>query len=161
MAPKSRKPAQRKSSPRKTPAKKPRRKSAAKRKKAPARSANLSKIFLSLGILVSLVSLAGIGAFLYWKPPGPAPQPGIIKQPVPPAPPVAHKTVPEKKRPATPKPVATPTYEIYTPDTTPPPEPEHKPLIERAAKGPKVALIIDDLGYDLKQARKLINLDLP
>jgi polysaccharide deacetylase 2 family uncharacterized protein YibQ len=54
-----------------------------------------------------------------------------------------------------------PTYEVYTPEATPPPEPTIKQKIETAARGPRVALIIDDLGYDLKLARKLIGLELP
>jgi len=163
--PAARKPAARKTAGRKTAGRKtPPRRSPRKRK--PAGGGGLTRVFLVLGILVSLVSVAGIAAYLFLRPDDAAQQSRIASKSAPPAAavPVPHKSAAHVKKippPADSASAGTPAYEIFTPEATQPPEPLTKPTIAPVPKGPLVALIIDDLGYDLPQARKLIALELP
>ena len=177
MGAKPRKPVKRKSTAPKRP---PRRKSGSqkpRRKASPARPrpkrrttrrttqrSNWAKIGLTLGILVSLVSIAGIAVSIFWHPPSPITTTPVVKGVIPAPPLVAaipHKKPQVAKPQPVPQPVPPPTYEVYTPDATAPPESVVKPVIPPAAKGPRVALIIDDMGYDLKQARRLMDLKIP
>jgi polysaccharide deacetylase 2 family uncharacterized protein YibQ len=104
---------------------------------------SLVKSLAGLAILLCLV--AGIGLLVYYLVPA--------KQPLKPKPPeksvaVKKKRVPEK-----------PAFEIYPPVNIPSDRPVIKPKRPLSRKLPKVAIIIDDLGYDSKIAEKFIQLD--
>ena len=100
------------------------------------------KIFTGLAILVLLVAIAGLLTHFLINPEKPS-------KPAAPA-----KSVPAAKQPI----AKSPTFEIYPPKEIPPVE---KPVkSSTAAKQlPLVAIIIDDLGYDKKIAKKLSNLN--
>lgn len=53
-----------------------------------------------------------------------------------------------------------PRFEIYPKEDILPPKPAGKPLPGVAAKLPKVAIIIDDIGYDHRIAEKFLDLDV-
>ena len=120
-----------------------------KNKKTPKRRKNVSvrisflKALAGISILVILVAISGIVAHYMWPP----------KQPSSPS--ASKKTLNIKKPPVSQK----PTFEIYPKEKVPAepslPKPE-KPL---QTKLPKVAIIIDDLGYDRKIAEKFLELD--
>ena len=122
-----------------TAKKKPRRKS---RKKKIFKS-SIVKAFAGLAILIVLVAAAGLLAHFLIP---------TEKQSRPDRP---AKTIPQAKKP----PVKIPPYEIYPPKDIPP----VKPPVRKPPKDPKqlplVAIIIDDLGYDKKIARKLSELN--
>jgi len=102
-----------------------------KSRRRPALGPNLVKALLGAAI-VAVVVAAGAVAILYFVPlPGSSPTP---------------------QTPATPPP-----YEVFPPPDIPVPRPPPPVVPER----PKVAIIIDDLGYDLKMARKIAGLDVP
>lgn len=75
----------------------------------------------------------------------------------PPSPPAPIKTPPAVK---TPSPTKKPTFEIYPEVEATIEKPATKPLIPPGQKLPRVAIIIDDLGYDRKIAEKFLELDL-
>lgn len=136
-----------------------------------------------LGLLGALAALVFGGVLLMhaWAPPerGPA----VVERPKPPArqpAPSARARAPEKQPPARPapsrpaeRPVAAPApvYEIFPEKTSPPPPAENDALhaarppappdLPPLKRRPRVALIIDDLGYDRAVAQKLIGLDAP
>jgi len=122
-----------------TPKKPPRRKS---RKKKLFKS-SLVKALGGLAILLVVVAVAGLLAYFLIPPEKPS------------------KTDPPSKAvPKTQKPLAKiPTFEIYPPKEIPP----EKPLIKKPPTDlrqlPLVAIIIDDLGYDKKIAKKLSQLN--
>ena len=70
--------------------------------------------------------------------------------------PVASKAPVAVKKP--PK-IEKPTFEIYPEDKAPIEKPVTKPIIPPQKELPKVAIIIDDLGYDKKIAEKFLELD--
>jgi hypothetical protein len=123
----------------------------------------LPRILIGLSALVGLVVIAAVAARHYI----PAkPQPIAVARPVakPPAPitPKPIKPAPAKPRAATPpKASKTPTYEIFPPEEHRAPQP--KPPTSRPAPPPadrpRVALIIDDIGYDRGLATKFMDLD--
>ena len=128
-----------------TPPKKRRRKS---RKKTFSKG-SLLKAFAGIACLLSLVVLAGVSArFLInsTKPSLPIPTP---TQKTPTAKVPAAKKTPAKK----------PTFEIYPPEEIPAKKKPLKSVIPPKKQLPKVAIIIDDLGYDKKLAGKLSDLD--
>jgi len=100
------------------------------------------KIFTGLVILVLLVAIAGLLTH-------------FLINPEKPSKPVA----PSKSVPASSQPIAkSPTFEIYPSKEIPPvKKPVKSPTPEKQL--PLVAIIIDDLGYDKKIARKLSNLN--
>jgi polysaccharide deacetylase 2 family uncharacterized protein YibQ len=103
---------------------------------------SLVKVFTSVAILVLLVVVAGLFAHFIFAPEKPQ------KLAEPP------KSIPANKQPA----AKIPTFEIYPPREIPPLEkPERPPVSPK--KLPLVAIIIDDLGYDKKIARKLSDLN--
>lgn len=55
--------------------------------------------------------------------------------------------------------VVKPTFEVFPKKDTPARKPLAQPKVETTRERPKVAIIIDDLGYDLKMAQKFIDLD--
>lgn len=113
------------------------------RKKASLRS-SLMKAVGGLSLLAALVAAVAISAH-YLMP---------ARQPSPPA--------PIKKPPAitTPSQTEKPTFEIYPEVEAPIEKPAVKPIIPPEYKLPKVAIIIDDLGYDRKIADKFLELDV-
>ena len=111
---------------------------------------SLLKAFAGLVFLFFLVVLAGVSAHFLIKPAKPL---------LPPAAPA--KKAPAAKVPATKKPIAKiPTFEIYPLKEIPPQKKPLKPPIPDTKQLPKVAIIIDDLGYDKKIAEKLSKLNL-
>lgn len=105
--------------------------------------------------LVLLVAAAGLLAHHYLKRKGPVstlPPPKVAKQQHTVARP--NEVSPKKDLPPTP---ARP-YEVFPKEDLPPATPLPKP-IPRVKGLPKVAIIIDDLGYDRRMAKKFLSLD--
>ena len=119
----------------KTRAKKKARK---KPRKKTSLTASLIKIFFGFAILLLLVFLAGLLAHYFM----------LRKEPVKPLHPL-------QKAPIT----QTPTFEIYPEKEIPPEKLPLKPEIILPDELPKVAIIIDDLGYDRFIAKKFLALD--
>ena len=104
----------------------------------------LKKVIIGFGILLVLVIAAGIFTHFF-----------ILRQPVP------KRVLPEKEKQLfIPSPHKAPPFEIFPDEATvpseslprPAPAPLKKPLT-------RMAIIIDDLGYQMKLAEKFINLD--
>jgi polysaccharide deacetylase 2 family uncharacterized protein YibQ len=112
------------------------------RKKKISNSA-LLKALTGLTCLLLLVMLAGVLARLLITP----------ERIVPPA------AAPVEKAPPAKKPIAkVPKFEIYPKKEIPPEKKPIKPVSPEKKRLPQVAIIIDDLGYDKKIARDLIEL---
>lgn len=113
------------------------------RKKAPLRI-SLLKAAAGLAGLSILVAVLGIFVhyFIPSRPSTPPPTPAKLTPAV--------KTPPELEK---------PTYEIYPEEKASIEKPVPKPVIPPRTKLPKVAIIIDDLGYDKKIAEKFLALD--
>jgi polysaccharide deacetylase 2 family uncharacterized protein YibQ len=132
-----------------------------RKKNAPQLGWQLFKAAMGLGVLVLLLVLVGVMAhhLLLRAPYGPMVAPT--------SPPPAERAAPRKAAAATPKaPLRhkVPTYEVFNrlpPDTPPPdPVPKPKPISPPAGKKrPLVAIIVDDLGYDLKLADRLLEME--
>ena len=122
-----------------TAKKKPRRKS----RKNKLFKSSLVKAFAGLAILIILVAFAGLLAHFLL----PADKPARPDRPA--------KSVPQAKKPL----AKIPPYEIYPPKEIP----LEKPPVKKAPRDPKqlprVAIIIDDLGYDRNIARKFSELN--
>ncbi len=98
------------------------------------------KILAGLAILVMLVVAVGLLARF------------LISVPEPPAP----------SQPPAPKPAAkVPPFEIYPRKEIPPPEKTPAAVRKKPRQLPQVAIIIDDLGYDRKIAKKFSQLQAP
>ena len=118
----------------------PKKKTSRKPRKNKLFQNSLVKIFTGLAILVLLVVMAGLFAHFMLAPEKP-------------------KMHPAKSLPASKRPIAKiPTFEIYPPREIPPVKKPVKPSIPEK-KLPLVAIIIDDLGYDKKIAKKLSKLN--
>jgi polysaccharide deacetylase 2 family uncharacterized protein YibQ len=109
--------------------KKPKRKSP----KSSTLKTNLIKAFAGFGVLLILVVIAGVFVhhILFDK---------YTKEPV---------TKPQVIKP--------PKFEVYPEEEIPPREPIYKPDLPK--KLPKIAIIIDDVGYSKKTAEKFLTLD--
>ncbi len=125
-----------------------------KKTSRPSSRTTLLKIGIALTLLVGLV--CGAGALLwYYFPPE-------VAAPTKVAAPTASKPRPRPpKAVKTKSPPAKPVYEIFPPKAiarrTPPPKPDPAP-----AKGrPRVAIIIDDIGYDRQLVKQFLALDIP
>jgi polysaccharide deacetylase 2 family uncharacterized protein YibQ len=123
-----------------------------KRKKSPLKN-SLSKAFAGLAILAVL--LVAIGFLVYHLAPPEKPSPALS----------VSKSTPTKEKPLKKKPA----FEIFPKEKTPAREPLAKIDIPKSiprpkpvpsGKLPRVALIIDDLGYDRKMAEKFLGLDI-
>jgi uncharacterized protein len=141
-----------------------RRKTPVVRKKASRRGKKAfegKRILLALGVLLILV-VAGAVAVRILVPP-PTPVPVAVQVPSPPAPRVvpAPKPSPPIAPRAAPEPAPPPTYEIFPPVEMPPPEAPLGPVPPLAPEKPRVALIIDDLGYDTRLAEAFLDLNIP
>ena len=103
-------------------------------------AATLIKMISGLVILIILVVAAGFLThyFLLRK----HPVAGIPKLPPKPTAPVE-------------RPIPKPRFEVYPKEEIPVPLPEKGPVHEK----PRVAIIVDDIGYDRKMARKFMALD--
>jgi len=127
----------------------------AKRKstrKKKTRKKNRKKYFLKNPLLkavtgIAILALLVVGAGLllrYLSPPETSPEP----PPPPRTPASAPKPVVEK-----------PPFEIYPKKEIPPEKPLIKPKVPKPKELPKVAIIIDDMGYDSKIAKQFVELD--
>jgi len=123
-----------------------------KRKKSPLKN-SLSKAFAGMAILAVLV--VAIGFLVYHLAPPENPSPAVS----------VSKSTPAKEKPLKKKPA----FEIFPKEKTPAREPLAKIDIPKSiprpkpvpsGKLPRVALIIDDLGYDRKMAEKFLGLDI-
>ena len=123
---------------RKTIKKRAKKKARKKARKKTSLTASVIKIFFGFAILLLLVFLAGLLAHHFM----------LRKEPVKPL----H---PSQKPPIT----KIPTFEIYPEKEIPPQKPPLKPKIILPDELPKVAIIIDDLGYDRFIAKKFLALD--
>lgn len=140
------------------------------RKKRTPRGTGI-KIAVALALLVGIVAGAGLLLHRYLPPaPGPSPVAEGPKSPAaqrPKAQVTENKVVPPAKpkaapppRPA-PAPVKPPIYEIFPEDErVERPRPPVRPDLPVAGR-PKVAIIIDDIGYDRGLARKFMAFEVP
>jgi len=97
--------------------------------------ANLIRIFAGISVLILLVVAAGVAAHHLL---------------------LRHKPIRSVEiKPA----VWPPKFEIYPPEVEPPRKPAVKPVPRPSAKLPKVAIIIDDIGFDRNIAEKFLNLN--
>jgi polysaccharide deacetylase 2 family uncharacterized protein YibQ len=128
------------------------RRSPKKRKKTSLKN-SLSKAFAGLAILAVLVVAIGFIVYYLAPPEKPSPALSVSKS-------TQTKEKPLKKKPA---------FEIFPKEKTPAREPLAKIDIPKSIprpkpvpseKLPRVALIIDDLGYDKKMAEKFLGLDI-
>jgi uncharacterized protein len=105
---------------------------------------SLTKVFISVSILVLLVAVAGLLTHFLITPqkPSETAAPAPVKSA-----PVTQKTIAKR-----------PTFEIYPSIEIPPVKKTVKPRTTKK-KLPLVAIIIDDLGYDKKMAIKLSKLN--
>ena len=118
------------------------------RKKKIRRKSRKRKLFQSsivnaiagIALLAVLVALAGVAAHFLITPQKPSPP----------------KTIPSVKQPI----AKIPTFEIYPKKELPPLKKSSKPPLSKPGQLPKVAIIIDDLGYDRKIAEKFSQLDI-
>lgn len=141
-----------------------RRKTPAVRKKSSRRAKrgfDGRRLLLALGLVLVLV-VAGAVTVRFLVPPPPAP----VTIQVPPQPPARVAPAPKPAPPAPvvakprSEPVPAPTYEVFPPrETAPPQAPIGAPPV--APGRPRVALVIDDLGYDRHLAEAFLDLDVP
>lgn len=117
--------------------KKPRRKA--------RRPTQIFRLLAGLSLLVLLILAAAWLAHHTLQRKAPPPRtPAIARLPEPP------KTTP-----------GTPTFEIYPKEELPPPRPpKAPPKVAPKVELPRVAIIIDDLGYDRKMAARFLDLDI-
>ena len=130
----------------------PRKRRRTTRRKSSSRF-TLIKIVAAFALLIGIVG--GAGALLWHYAPPPAPAPRVKEPAVPvakakPSPAARSRTEPAK-----------PVYEVFPPKKiarrTPKPAPLPRPI-----KGlPRVAIIIDDIGYDRQLLRQFLDLDIP
>ena len=123
---------------RKTIKKSVKKKARKKARKKTSLTASFIKIFFGFAALLLLVFLAGLLAHHFM----------LRKEPV-------KALHPSQKAPIT----QIPTFEIYPEKEIPPEKPPLKPEIILPDELPKVAIIIDDLGYDWFIAKKFLALD--
>ncbi len=118
-----------------------------------------SSRFTLLKIVFAFVLLAGIvggaGALLYHYAPPPAPPAQVAAPAVPTA--KAKPSAGARSR-STP---AKPVYEVFPPKTIARRAPKPTPLPRPADGLPRVAIIIDDIGYDRQLLRQFLELDIP
>ena len=111
------------------------RKQRKKKGKGSIRKTYLIKAFSGLGVLILLVVAAGVLAHHFIS---------------------RHYSVTPVKRPRVSK---APRFEVYPKHEIPPRKPVPRPIIPLPKKLPKVAIIVDDIGYDKHMAEKFLGLD--
>ncbi|MDJ0883743.1 MAG: divergent polysaccharide deacetylase family protein [Desulfobacterales bacterium] len=130
----------------------PRKRRRTTRRKSSSRF-TLIKIVAAFALLIGIVGGAGALLWHYAPPPTPAPrvkEPAVPVAKAKPSPAARSRTEPAK-----------PVYEVFPPKKiarrTPKPAPLPRPI-----KGlPRVAIIIDDIGYDRQLLRQFLDLDIP
>jgi polysaccharide deacetylase 2 family uncharacterized protein YibQ len=121
----------------------PKKKTRRKTRKTKLFKNSLVKAFAGLAILVVFVVAAGLVAHFLTAPGKPL-----------------RTVAPPESTPAVKQPIAKiPTFEIYPSKEIPPVKKPLKPPAYKKEQLPRVAIIIDDLGYDRKIAEKLSKLD--
>lgn len=138
-----------------------------KRKKAAPTQSKTSQIKrggFGIFILILIVTAAGIATNHYLKP---APEPSLsiaVQKKQPPISKPLHKEALAQKK-QTPKPKASvrkpiPHYEIFPEESA---DTIHTPLpqAQQKEKHPKIAIIIDDVGYDRNMANRFMSLQIP
>jgi len=117
--------------------KKIRRQNETKRKPSKKRSqkTHIMRALAGLGILIILVIIAGVCTHYLF----------LRKRPVEPV--------------VKPRATKTPRFEVYSKKEVPPHKPILKPVPEIPKKLPKIAIIIDDIGYDKDIVEKFLGLD--
>lgn len=136
--------------------KKPQAKPGGKPKQSPSpfsHKQQLSRALLATALLVVIVVAAGLLARFLIPPIGPNTVPATTSKQIAPA--LRKAPLPRKPPPA----ATRPRYEIYPKETQPPLRAMGPPPIILPEKRPKVAIIIDDMGYDRKMTRKFLQLD--
>ena len=123
-----------------------RKKNTAKKPPQPRLRTMLLQVFLGVGLLVLLLVAAGVGLHLYYGKPASAPPAASPQKTVTMAPP-RFEIFPGE---AVHAPVPSPAPKPMPPVTAPPEVPR-----------PQVAIIIDDMGYDRKMARRFLDLAAP
>jgi polysaccharide deacetylase 2 family uncharacterized protein YibQ len=148
-------------------------KKASRRRRTPAARTTIFKIVGGLSLLVALVVGAGLALrHLVPAPSTPPPSAPAVSRTSPPAktpprrtqetrpsrPPVA-RTTPETRPapPPAPRAAPAPVYEVFPPQEIERPRP--KPVVPPPGPLPKVAIIIDDIGYDRDLVRRFLALD--
>jgi polysaccharide deacetylase 2 family uncharacterized protein YibQ len=106
-----------------------------KKRKSSIPKTYLIKAFSGLGVLIILVVIAGVLTHR------------LISRKYP----IAPVTKPQVTK--------TPRFEIYPKEEIPPRKPVPRPIIPIPKKLPKIAIIIDDIGYDKHMAEKFLGLD--
>jgi len=135
-----------------------RKKNSKKRRKKSSGKSSLFRAFGGVVILLLLVALAGLAAHYFISPAKP-PKPTAPSK-LPPAAKTPAVKAPAAKQPVVKEPVAEiPTFEIYPQKEVPPEKKSVKPPPPDEKQLPQVAIIIDDLGYDRKLAKKLADLN--
>ena len=135
-----------------------RKKNSKKRRRKSSGKSSLFRAFGGVVILLLLVALAGLAAHYFINPAKP-PRPAAPSK-LPPAAKTPAVKAPAAKQPVVKEPVAEiPTFEIYPQKEVPPEKKSVKPSPPDEKQLPQVAIIIDDLGYDRKLAKKLADLD--
>jgi polysaccharide deacetylase 2 family uncharacterized protein YibQ len=124
---------------------KPKRKKNRSKKSRKKVTLRISLLKAAAGLAAIVILVAVIGIIVHYFIPSRQPPP-----PAPAEPARAAKTTPELEK---------PTFEIYPEERASIEKPELKPLIPPKTKLPRVAIIIDDLGYDQKIAEKFLELD--
>jgi len=98
--------------------------------------AHLKRSFAGLLILLAIVVAAGVIAY-------------YLLRPQPPAPPIIKPTI-----------APAPRFEVYPKEDILPRKPAVKPLPSLPEKLPRIAIIIDDIGFDRKIAEKFLELNV-
>jgi uncharacterized protein len=119
---------------------------------------HLTKIGLSLAILVLVVTAAGILTHRLLDRETPEKRPVPIKK-IPATKGPVKKVPPEIKTLEQVPAVIIPTYEVYPKEVITPPSPIVKSKAIPGRNLPEVAIIIDDIGYDIALAEKFIRLN--
>ena len=126
------------------------------RKKPPRH--NLLKICIGFALLVGIVCGAGALLWNYLPPETPSAPVAKTKAPVDKKrPPQVARTQP-KPKPARP---AKPVYEVFSKKDVARPAPKPPPVAVPLDGRPRVAIIIDDIGYDRQLLRRFLALDIP
>jgi hypothetical protein len=118
---------------------KKKKKSARKSRRRPTFGQSLLKVLVGFGVILLLVGAAGVLTHHYL----------VRKEPARPSPRVGAPGAPQPQVPA---------YEVFPEKDHPLPEPLQRPASPES-RLPRVAIIIDDLGYDKRIARKFLDLD--
>ena len=127
-------------------------------KKPPPRQ-NLIKIGIGLALLVGIVCGAGALLWHYAPPPASPPVPTAGPQ-APAAKPKTPRVARTAPKPPPPKPDK-PVYEVFPRKEIARKAPQRPPVLVPRDGRPRVAIIIDDIGYDRQLLRQLLALDVP